>query len=83
VKPDDYADRVLRTVRDLANAPVLVERSSLVTDKHLDWLDDLRAEGTVNMWGAAPLLAEEFDMEIADARIVHAYWLKTFPRSKT
>ena len=43
------------------------------------WLDDLRGSGLVNMFGAAPLLAEAFVLDAPVARKVWAAWSKTFP----
>ena len=42
------------------------------------WLDDLRASGMVNMFGAPPLLAEAFTLDAPVARTVWAAWSKTF-----
>ena len=40
----------------------------------LDYLHRLRNGGSVNMFGAAPFLADEFDLEIGEARkITMAY----------
>lgn len=76
------ADEVLQRVRALSDATPEEPRPSLVLDAHLEWLDQLRESAKVNMWGAVPHLAREFGLSTADARVVHAYWMRTFPRSK-
>ena len=42
------------------------------------WLDDLRASGMVNMFGAYPLLAEGFSIEPSVAKQVWTAWTKSF-----
>lgn len=41
-------------------------------------LDDLRASGAVNMFGAAPHLQAVFGLSVAVARKVLAYWIGSF-----
>jgi uncharacterized protein YciI len=55
-----------------------VERPSSVTEEHLDYLDDLRAAGVTNMFGAGPYLQDEFGLDRATATEILAYWMKTF-----
>ena len=42
------------------------------------FLDSLRESGAINMWGAAPVLAEAFGLTKPQAREVTAAWMKTF-----
>lgn len=53
-------------------------RPEVVTDEYLEYLDDLRESGIVNMFGARPYLQEEFDLSKEDASVVLNYWMKTF-----
>ena len=50
--------------------------------QHADYLDDLRESGETNMFGAAPLLREEFGMSIEHAREIVAIWMRTFADRK-
>jgi hypothetical protein len=54
-------------------------RPLFCTNEHLRWLDDLRESGRVNMFGARPLLNEEFT-ELTDdqAGAVLGYWMTSF-----
>ncbi len=49
----------------------------IVTDEHLQFLDDLRQVGTVNMMGAGAFLESEFGLSPEEASEVLDYWLKT------
>ncbi len=49
-----------------------------LTDEHLEYLDDLRESGVTNMFGAAPYLESEFDIDLSVARSYLSYWMKTF-----
>ncbi len=52
-----------------------------LTWEHLDYLDDLRASGITNMWGARSHLMSEFpNLEEEEAGQVLRFWMKTFPR---
>jgi len=42
-----------------------------------DYLEELRVSGATNMFGAAPYLAEEFDIEQEDAKQVVVEWVLT------
>ena len=55
-----------------------IERPAIVSDEHLDYLDDLRESGATNMFGARPYLIDEFDLTKDEAATVLAYWMKTF-----
>ena len=47
-------------------------------NKCLVYLDQLRLEGSINMYGATPYLAAEFDLSTKDARLILAHWMDTF-----
>ena len=55
-----------------------MEKPEIVTDEHLQYLDELRGYGVTNMFGAAPYVAREFDLPIADARKILSYWMQAF-----
>lgn len=43
--------------------------------KYFDYLDSLRESGEVNMFGAAPYLAEKFGLEREEARKIVYKWI--------
>ena len=45
-----------------------------------DYLNELRERGVTNMFGAAPYLADEFLLDIKEAREVLTKWTKNFNR---
>ena len=47
---------------------------------HKIFLERLRRSGVVNMFGAAPYLAGEFDLDLNDARRILTEWMKTYDR---
>lgn len=55
-----------------------MKRPGFCTEDNLEYLDNLRLSGEVNMWGAAPHVANRFEMDITEARQVVAYWQETF-----
>jgi len=55
-----------------------IERPDIVTDKHLVYLDNLRDSGVTNMWGASSYLERDTDLNHGDAKVVLAYWMKSF-----
>ncbi len=55
-----------------------IERPEIVTDKHLDYLDELRASGETNMYGARPYLIGEFGLDKKDAAVILTYWIQSF-----
>ena len=57
-------------------------RPEFVTDEHLQFLDQLRESGEINMFGAAPYIAEFFDLPMQQARKVLTYWMQTFKSRK-
>ena len=50
---------------------------------YFEFLDRLRENGGLNMFGAAPVLAEQFGLDCKEASKVHIQWMKTFDRYKT
>jgi aryl-alcohol dehydrogenase-like predicted oxidoreductase len=58
--------------------PAKVERPDIVEDKHLEYLDDLRESGVVNMFGASSYLAEDFYLDPKEARTILSYWMESF-----
>ena len=57
-----------------------MERPETVTDEQLEYLDDLRESGAINMVGAGRYLLHEYDISPGDAKEVLKYWMATFPR---
>ena len=49
-----------------------------VTEKMLKYLDDLREDGTCNMFGAAPFVQLQFQIDRPVAKQVLTYWMQTF-----
>jgi len=45
---------------------------------YFEFLDDLRQSGKTNMFGAAPYLAERFDLDLHEARDTLRRWQDTF-----
>ena len=56
----------------------MVERSEIVTDEHLQYLDELRASGDTNMYGAGPYLVREFSVTRGESHKILGYWMKSF-----
>ena len=56
----------------------MVERPTIVTDEHLQYLDELRASGDTNMYGAGPYLAQEFGITQSESHEILGYWMKSF-----
>lgn len=48
------------------------------TVTYFKFLDDLRASGQTNMYGAAPYLAGRFNLDKNDARSILGEWMRTF-----
>lgn len=59
------------------------DKSEIVTDEHLLFLDDLRESGVVNMYGASSYIQEKFGVNIKNAKIILTYWMKTFSERNT
>lgn len=49
-----------------------------MTEGHFEYLDDLRASGRTNMFGAAQFLTDEMDVPRADAKKYLTHWMETF-----
>lgn len=54
------------------------ERPKIVTERHLEYLDELRESGETNMWGAGVYLENEFRLNSKDAKEILFYWMKSF-----
>ena len=55
------------------------ESDPYYTDEHcFRFLDALRERGTINMFGAASVLRDCFDLTRAEARRIHAEWMRTY-----
>lgn len=50
------------------------ERPEYVTDELLEYLDELRASGAVNMFGAGTYLRKEFALSRNESSIALGYW---------
>jgi hypothetical protein len=57
-------------------------RPEFVTDEHLRFLDALRESGEINMFGAAPHIADLFEIPMQQARKILTYWMRTFTTRK-
>lgn len=49
-----------------------------MNQEHKKFLDDLRESGKTNMFGAAPYLEAEFDLERKEAKAVLMEWMDSF-----
>lgn len=47
-------------------------------EKVFTYLDNLRESGITNMFGSAPYVAEEFDVNMKEARELVSEWMRTF-----
>jgi hypothetical protein len=47
-------------------------------EKYFEYLEALRDSGVVNMYGAAPYLAEEFDLDKRTARKILIAWMESY-----
>ena len=50
------------------------------TNVYWIFLEELRRSGVVNMFGAAPYLADEFDLDEREARRILADWMNNYNR---
>jgi len=58
-------------------------RPEIVTEEHLEYLDDLRESGETNMFEAPAYLEDDFGVTKREARDITSYWMATFEeRSK-
>lgn len=51
---------------------------SNMTQEHYDYLIELRDSGVTNMWGAAPYLAQRFDLSEQEAKDILLEWIDSF-----
>jgi len=56
----------------------MIVRPDLMENEYLEYLDQLRDSGVVNMYGSPLYLAEEFELETTFACQVVTYWMKTY-----
>jgi len=59
-----------------------MERPEIVTDEHLQYLDELRESGETNMFGAGPYLREWFGVTRSESHAILKYWMGTFKDHK-
>lgn len=55
-----------------------MERPEIVTEAHLEFLDELRESGETNMFGAAEYVVDEFIISKSEAETILKYWMKSF-----
>jgi len=55
---------------------------TITQDKVNNFLDNLRESGKINMFGAAPYVAEMFDISKAQARQMLTSWMDSFEDKK-
>ncbi len=55
-----------------------MDKPAIVSNAHLEYLDDLRDSGDTNMYGAPAHLEKEFNVTRQEAREILGYWMKTF-----
>jgi len=53
-------------------------RPDVVTDEHLEFLDDLRESGETNMFGAGTYIQSHFGVDKRVAKEITLYWMRTF-----
>lgn len=46
--------------------------------EYFEYLEQLRESGDVNMFGAAPYLASEFDLDKSEARQILSAWMESY-----
>ena len=49
-----------------------------MNDEHKDFLNGLRDSGGINMFGAAPVLADAFDIDLKDAVDILSEWMRQY-----
>lgn len=60
----------------------MTTRPTIVTDEHLEYLDDLRESGVTNMFGAGQFLEANFELNSVDSRKILVYWMETFGKEE-
>jgi len=58
------------------------QRPEVVTDEHLEFLDELRESGITNMYGATPYIEQKFRASRKDALVILGYWMESFGDEK-
>jgi len=60
-----------------------MKRPNYLATAHLEFLDDLRESGAVNMFGASSYLRTEFPLLTREqAKKIWVYWAETFGQKK-
>ncbi len=54
-----------------------MEKPGIVTDEHLQFLDELRDSGVTNMYGAGGYVQDEFNIPMVEARAILEYWMES------
>ena len=67
-----------RCINKLNERRMTVNKPEFVTDKVLEYLDDLRESAVTNMFLAASYLVQEFGFDKREARRALRYWMDTF-----
>jgi len=55
-----------------------IEKPEIVTDEHLEYLDDLRDSGVTNMFSAGRYVENAFPVSKEEAGDIIIYWMHTF-----
>ena len=55
-----------------------MSRPDYVTQEHLEYLDNLRESGIVNMFAASPYIEKRFKVSQKEAIQILTYWMETF-----
>ena len=50
--------------------------------QYFQFLDSLRETGQINMFGAAPVLADMYDLSRSEARTILKEWMETYGERK-
>ncbi len=59
-----------------------MNKPEIVTNEHLDYLDELRESGVTNMFGAGSYLQDKFELDKNEAKEILLYWMKTFGEAR-
>lgn len=49
-----------------------------IKEEYLEFLDNLRNSGIINMFGARPYLMSTFELDAYEAQLVLQHWMATF-----
>lgn len=55
-----------------------MENLKEMEQEYFDYLDLLRESGAINMFGASPYLAKEFNLDKKQARKILSKWMQNF-----